>query len=154
MATSAKELLARKDQILGLKKKQANIEVKGVGVFLVDLPTPSDFEDAEVYYDAHKNEARNSDVVLVYRQIVEPNLKDAELVAALAEATGHENVAGPWVLDALLKPGQIARMSRIFMEEAGYDVDSACILSDEAVKELEKQMMAVEANKAGQKVKN
>lgn len=154
MAITARELLAKKDLILARKGKQINIDVEGVGVFLANIPEAADFEDAEVYYNAHKREARNSDVVLIYRQIAEPNLKDPDLVAGLAEATGHENAPGPWVVDALLLPGQIARIARIFMEKAGFSVDSARELTASEVKELERQMLSVEAYNLGGEVKN
>lgn len=154
MATSAKDLLGRVDDILARKGKEANIDVEEVGVFRVNFPTVDDFADAEVYYKAHKKEVRDSDVVLVYRQIVEPDLNDPELVAALAEKTGHANVPGPWVVDALMQPGQVGRIAGIFMEKAGYKLDSAVVLTDEQTKQLEQEMLAVEANKKGQKVKN
>ena len=82
MAMTAKDLVARGSEILNRKKECINIEIDGVGVWRLRVPTPDEWNDNNVYFDAHKNEARNVDVVHVFRQCEEPNLKDAEAMLA------------------------------------------------------------------------
>ena len=155
MAMTAKDLIARKTEILARKSNYVNVNLEGVGVWKFEIPTQGDYSDAEVYLDAHKNEARNVDVLQVYWRCVEPNLKDAELCKVYAEELGRKDATpGAWILDAILKPGQITRVAQIFLEESGYTPKSAVAMTDAQVQELEKQAMAYEEYKGGEEIKN
>lgn len=155
MAMTAKDLVARGSEILNRKKECINIEIDGVGVWRLRVPTPAEWNDNNVYFDAHENEARNVDVVHVFRQCEEPNLKDAELCKYLADATERKDATpGPWVVDAILKPGEVTGIVEIMLKQLGYLGESAHIVSDEDSRAVGEGLQAKNAYALGEEVKN
>ena len=155
MAMTAKELVLRGSDILSRKKEFVNINIEEVGVWRFRVPTADDINDNKVYFENHKHEARNGDVVHVYRQCVEPNLKDPELCAYLAPKVGRKDAPpGPWVVDALLKPGEITSIVEIFYKQLGYLTETAHIVSDEESRVIGEGYIAQSEFLVGEEVKN
>lgn len=128
MAMTAKELIAKKTDILSRKDATFEVNIKEVGVWKMRTPNAEDIIDSNVFASEHKNEVRNDAVVLVYNMTVEPNLRDAELVKEVAEAIGRQNTSGPWIVDAILKAGEVKNLSDILLEKAGFSPDSVVSL--------------------------
>lgn len=124
MAMTAKDLIAKKTTLLERKNETFEVNIKDVGVWKMNVPTAEDIIDSNVYAENHKREVRNDTVVLCYNMTIQPSLKDAELVAAFADATGHENAPGPWIVDAILNAGEVKNLCEILLSKAGFASDS------------------------------
>lgn len=139
MAMTAKDLIALKTDFISKKDETIDIEIKDIGTWTFNVPTSSDILDAHVYCNDHYGGGKqNLDRVFVFRQVKEPDLYDAELVAALGEVAGNTDAkAGDWEMDIILKPGQIDRISDLLMYQAGYTTDCAKAIIETEIKGAE-----------------
>lgn len=140
MAMTAKDLIAKKTDILAQKNAEIDIDIEGVGVWRFRTPTAEDFIDGEKYAEAHKNEVRNSDPVIIYNCVVEPNLRDAELEAAFSPDPEKPKSQGPWIIYELLKTGQVSRVGALLAKQAGFSATSANVVVEEAIVEGAEQV--------------
>lgn len=131
MVMTAKELLEKKKVLIDRKHATVDVNIYDVGVWRFAVPTGSDIVDSVTYAENHKRECRNDELALVYFQLVEPNLKDEELVKSLAADLGREANPGPWIVDALLLSGEVKRVSEILLKKAGYGNSAEAVVEAE-----------------------
>lgn len=117
---NARSLIEKRKLIEEKKKKEFNVEVKDLGVFRFRTPDIFDLDDAQNYGDGKKE-----DDFIIYTCCIEPKLNDKELLEAY-EVTG--DAIG--IVDKLLLPGEKAAISRILVEKAGYNEESAKIAEE------------------------
>lgn len=140
MAMTAKDLLAMKTDLIKKKNQTIDIDIKDMGTWTFYVPTFADISDATVYRDEHYGESNSPklDSILVFRQTKEPNLYEQDVVEMLAEVSGNgEKTAGEWEVETLLKAGQITRISRLLMKQAGFSEDSAVAVIENEIKGAE-----------------
>lgn len=154
MAMTSKDLIASKSKILARKKDYLYVDIDGIGVWKFENPTPQDYIDNDVYFEAHKKEVRNTDVLMIFNRCVEPNLRDPELAKAFAEETGHDPKVGPWIVDAILQTGQVSRIATIFLEANGFLNNSAVMLSDDDLKKAKQEFIAYSEYEESTDLKN
>lgn len=122
MAMTAKDLLAQKTTLLKRTNQEVDVEIKDLGVWTFYTPSLDDINDANVYADEHYGGvAAKVDLALVYQMCKSPQLYDPELVKALASETGEKEVAGPWIVEKILKAGEVARIASLLMKKAGFN---------------------------------
>lgn len=140
MAMTAKELIAKKTDILARNSEEFDVEIEGVGVWRFRTPNAEDYDDANVYAGAHKKEVRTSDPVIIYNMVVEPNLRDAEVAAAFSPDPDKPKSPGPWVVETILMPGQISNLVGIMLKHTGYDSRSVREAQTEIIAEGAEQV--------------
>lgn len=105
-----KDLMAKQEQLANKKKKSLNLFVKSLdGVITIEQP------DTVTIIDASKiDEGFESDKYLVYNCIVEPNLKDKDLLKAYG-------CVEPTEILKIFDDGEISSIARECMNLAGYN---------------------------------
>lgn len=115
MAITAKELIAKKTDITARKAGLVEIEVRDIGTFTFKAPSTADFVDAAEYSRTHggADSSALTTVYMIYSLCEAPDLHDVDLQKAYG-AHGHD------IVTALFKPGEIAQISDILSEAAGF----------------------------------
>lgn len=116
--TSVSELVKRVTERTG-ERRSALVEVDGVGVVKIIEPTPAIIDDAIKLGD------EEGDVHVLAECIVEPSMKDAELLKALAVPTPHEVVK-----KVFPRRGDRATLARKILALGGYDGSGVKVIAD------------------------
>lgn len=113
MFTSAKDLIAKKTDIIKRLDDKLVVTVGDLGDWQFNVPTAEDVLDAKKYGETHNTAEDNGDSFLVYSMCVEPNLHDE----VLQEAMGAH---GASILYKILRSGEVDELARALMLKAGY----------------------------------
>ncbi|WP_251455280.1 phage tail assembly chaperone [Veillonella intestinalis] len=106
MAINIKELIAKKEELEAKKSIKYDL-VTSIGTITVAKPSESLVAEALDLSDG-------SDEYLIINSVVEPNLKDKELLEAF-------NCASPFdIVGKLFDGGEIVAISKAIMKTAGY----------------------------------
>lgn len=116
MATSAKDLINKRQLIADRKDKQVEITVPDVGTFLFRLPTLNDYQDAEAKAKKRPDQGIENKY-LIYTCCLEPNLGDKELQDAFDCKEPMD------IVDELFMIGDISNIAKVLVEQAGFGKD-------------------------------
>jgi hypothetical protein len=116
MAVSIKDLIAKKETLTQRKKQKYDIETSA-GVLTVKMPTRSHVADLLRLDD--------SDAHLIIGYVVEPNLRDPQLLEAYGCLEPTD------IVEKIFDPGEIPAIGRKIMELAGYGKNIRAELHDE-----------------------
>jgi len=107
-----KDLLDRKEQLKGRKKRRVTLYVESLDGE-IEIEEPSHALALEALEMA-QSESDRADKHVVYHCVVEPNLKDPELQKAFGCAEPTD------IVDMIFRPGEIAAISGHALQLAGY----------------------------------
>ncbi|MFE4201125.1 hypothetical protein [Aneurinibacillus aneurinilyticus] len=128
---SLRDIIAKKKE--ALQEKTATIYVPSLdGEIIVKTPSPDDIQEYDEVIVYQFSRTRDSETLknitekLVLRNVVEPNLKDPELIAALGCKTKPSAI-----VQEVFTPAEVVDIAAIIMKLAGRKRGEAVRLVDE-----------------------
>lgn len=109
MAASIKDLIDKKEALEAKKKELFDFETS-IGTIIVKKPTKT------IVAESADREEGN-DAYIIVNQVVEPNLKDKELLKAFGCAEPLD------IVDKLFEPGEVVSIAKAILKTAGYGTD-------------------------------
>lgn len=113
------DLIAKKEQVLAIKKKTQELEIKSLGGSITIKSATTD-----IISDAISKGGHEADVYAVYNCVIEPNLKDKKLQDA------YECFEPIDIVDKLFSNGDASFIAEQIMKLSGYNTNNITVVDN------------------------